>query len=250
MQQRLPQRVQPGDGLVRGRAPQRRRRRRGPEQRVRRRLGLCRRHTDALQHVTQLVELPLLALLLLLLQQDVLADAVLGGVAVPPGVAVVGVARRAARQLGRRAVAPARAAAPAKHLTAGPESTRQRAVEAGGGRVGGRAEGDDLVLAVWPLTHLDGVREVLAQKRTERGFARAPTGLTPPRALRCVLRVHHLQRLRQRAAVELEVLLGELRDAERPPAEQELPDLSLDEPKGIGGVRHPRVGNRGDVRGP
>ena len=35
------------------------------------------------------------------------------------------------------------------------------------------------MLAVWPLTHLDGVREVLAQKRTERGFARAPTGLTP-----------------------------------------------------------------------
>ena len=249
VQQRLPQRVQPRDGLVRGRAPQRRRRRRKPQARVRHRLGLRRRHAHAPQRVTQLVQLPLLALLLLLLQQDVRANAVLGGVAVPQRVDVVRVARRAARQLGRRAVAPARAAAPAAHQTAEAESARRQAVEPGGGRVGGRAGGDDLVLAVRPLTHLDGIREVLAEKRTERGFARAPAGLTPTRALRRVLRVHHLQRPRQRAAVELEVLLGELRDAERPPAEQKLPDLSLDEPKGIGGVRRPRVGNRGDGRG-
>ena len=109
----------------------------------------------------------------------------------------------------------------------------------------GRARGNNFVLAVRPLTHLDGVREVLAEKCTERGFSRPPAGFAPSRALRCVLRVHHLQRLRQRAAVELEVLLGELRDAERPPAEQELPDLSLDEPEGIVGLRHPQVGNRG-----
>ena len=68
------------------------------------------------------------------------------------------------------------------------------------------------MLPVRPLTNLDDIGEVLAEKRTKRRLPRAAARLAAPRALGGVLGVEHLERLRQGLAVALEVLLRELRD--------------------------------------
>ena len=61
------------------------------------------------------------------------------------------------------------------------------------------------MLSVGTLTHLHDVGEMFAEERAERGLSSATARFPASRALRGVLRVELLERLRERLAIALQV---------------------------------------------